>query len=267
MIEGTTPAGWLRDAYGRHEFRYWDGERWTGQVADGSEVTTDAVGPKEVVKVATPLTPPAGGDSSVIGATPGMSGGKKTGLIAGGVVLGLIAVVALLGGSAKEPTTIAAGGSTSTTVAASSPASTIALPTTAAPTPAPAIAVAPTTVPPVTAPPKTAPPKTAPPTTADPYANETVSQRNARKKAESYLDVSAFSRKGLIEQLEYSKFSTADATYGTDILRTDWNEQAAKKAKSYLEISAFSREGLIEQLEYTGFTRPQAEFGARAVGL
>jgi len=106
-----------------------------------------------------------------------------------------------------------------------------------------------------------------PPTTAVPYANETVSQRNARRKAADYLDYSAFSRSGLVEQLEYEGFSTEEATYGVDALNVDWSEQAAKKAADYMEYSSFSRQSLIEQLEYEGFTHEQAEHGADSVGF
>ncbi len=88
-----------------------------------------------------------------------------------------------------------------------------------------------------------------------------ASQTNAVRKAESYLDFSAFSRSGLIAQLEYEGFSNADATYAVDTVRVDWNEQAAKKAASYLEFSAFSRQGLVDQLLYEGFTPAQAEHG------
>jgi hypothetical protein len=34
--------------------------------------------------------------------------------------------------------------------------------------------------------------------------------------AESYLEYTAFSRSGLIDQLEYEGFTTAQATYGVD---------------------------------------------------
>ena len=37
---------------------------------------------------------------------------------------------------------------------------------------------------------------------------ETAGQENARESAEGYLDYSAFSRKGLIDQLEYEGYST-----------------------------------------------------------
>jgi Protein of unknown function (DUF2510) len=41
----ATPApgspGWAGDPFGRHQWRYWDGTRWTEQVADGSTQSTD----------------------------------------------------------------------------------------------------------------------------------------------------------------------------------------------------------------------------------
>jgi hypothetical protein len=96
---------------------------------------------------------------------------------------------------------------------------------------------------------------------------ETVNQKNARQKAEQYLDYSAFSRQGLIQQLEYEGFSAIDAEYGTDAINADWREQAALKAKQYLEYSSFSRQGLIDQLLYEGFTQKQAEYGVSTTGL
>ena len=95
----------------------------------------------------------------------------------------------------------------------------------------------------------------------------TISQRNAVRTAKDYLDYTAFSRAGLIQQLEYEGFSTADATYAVDHITVDWNEQAAKAAKSYLDYSGFSRSGLIDQLEYDGFTAAQAAYGASSAGL
>lgn len=97
--------------------------------------------------------------------------------------------------------------------------------------------------------------------------NETVSQKNAVKKAKSYLDFSAFSHDGLIKQLEFEGFLSADAIYGADNCGADWNEQAVKKAKSYLDFTAFSKQSLIEQLIFEGFTNEQAEYGARQVGF
>ncbi|QRY53819.1 Ltp family lipoprotein [Mycolicibacterium septicum] len=95
----------------------------------------------------------------------------------------------------------------------------------------------------------------------------TASQRNAVRTAEDYLDFAAFSREGLIEQLEFDDFSTADATFAVDHITVDWNEQAAKAAEAYLDFSGFSRGGLIDQLEFDGFTSAQAAYGATASGL
>jgi hypothetical protein len=104
--------------------------------------------------------------------------------------------------------------------------------------------------------------KSAPTTKKTPGAlSGTVSQQNAYRKAESYLKYSAFSRSGLIGQLEYSGFSTADATYAVDSLGTNWSQQAVKKAADYLKYSAFSRSGLIGQLEYSGFSTAEATLG------
>lgn len=94
----------------------------------------------------------------------------------------------------------------------------------------------------------------------------TVSQQNAVRKAKEYLSVMPFSYQGLIEQLEYEKFSNADATYGVDNCGANWNEQALKQAKQYLSVMPFSREGLIEQLEYDKFTNAQATYGVNNCG-
>lgn len=100
-----------------------------------------------------------------------------------------------------------------------------------------------------------------------PVSSETVSQKNAVRQAKAYLGYSAFSHDGLVAQLEYEKFSHADAVYGADNSGANWNEQAAKSAKNYMEYSAFSRGSLIEQLKHEKFTQAQAEYGANAVGL
>ena len=89
----------------------------------------------------------------------------------------------------------------------------------------------------------------------------------AVKKAKSYLDTSAFSYTGLIEQLEFSKFTHDEAVHGADNCGADWMEQAAKKAQSYLSFSSFSHESLVDQLMFEGFTPEEAEYGTSSVGL
>lgn len=97
--------------------------------------------------------------------------------------------------------------------------------------------------------------------TSDLSGEMTLEQENAVETALSYVEYSAFSRSGLIDQLEYEGFSSSDAKFAVDRIDADWNEQAAKSAASYLEFSSFSRSGLAEQLEYDGYTSSQAEYG------
>jgi hypothetical protein len=92
-----------------------------------------------------------------------------------------------------------------------------------------------------------------------------MSQQNAVQQAKQYLGYTSFSRLGLIQQLEYDDFSTADSTYAVDSLNVDWNAQAVQQAKQYLGYTSFSRQGLIEQLEYDNFTPSQAAYGVSVV--
>lgn len=94
----------------------------------------------------------------------------------------------------------------------------------------------------------------------------TMGQKNALDSAVRYLEYTAFSYSGLIEQLKYEKYSHADASFAADHCGADWKEQAAAKAKVYLDYSSFSRDRLIEQLEYEGFTHEQAVYGVEQNG-
>lgn len=94
----------------------------------------------------------------------------------------------------------------------------------------------------------------------------TAGQRNALKSAKDYLSFTTFSYEGLVDQLEYEKYSHEDAVYAADNCGADWNEQALKSAKNYLSFTAFSYKGLIEQLEYEQFTKEQATYGADNCG-
>ena len=94
----------------------------------------------------------------------------------------------------------------------------------------------------------------------------TTGEQNALDSANRYLSFTAFSRTGLIDQLEYEGYTTQEAEYAADQCGADWMEQARKKAVNYLEVSAFSESGLIEQLEYEGFTHEQAAYGVSLCG-
>ncbi len=101
------------------------------------------------------------------------------------------------------------------------------------------------------------------PTQTSPAAasNGTVSQQNALKAAQQYLNYTAFSHDGLVAQLEHDQFSQADATYGADNSGADWNAEAIKAAQNYLNYTAFSQGGLVAQLEHDQFTQAQATYG------
>ncbi|MBS0483012.1 MAG: Ltp family lipoprotein [Proteobacteria bacterium] len=97
-------------------------------------------------------------------------------------------------------------------------------------------------------------------------------QANAARSAEQYLDMTGFSRRGLIEQLSSDAgngYGVADATAAVDSLTVDWNEQAVRSAKQYLDMTGFSCSGLIEQLSSDAgskYTKAQARYGAEQAG-
>jgi hypothetical protein len=100
----------------------------------------------------------------------------------------------------------------------------------------------------------------------------TNQQQNAVRSAREYLNFTAFSRQGLIDQLSSaygSGYSVNDATIAVDSLNVDWNAEAVQSAKDYLKLTGFSCQGLIDQLDspYGGqFTVAQATYGAQQAG-
>lgn len=110
--------------------------------------------------------------------------------------------------------------------------------------------------------PKETKPSSQPGRTTVPESSEVTSgMRNALKSAKNYLDFMPFSYSGLVEQLKYEGYTSAEATYAVDHCGADWYEQAVRSAENYLDLMAFSRSGLIEQLEYEGYTHDQAVYG------
>ncbi|WP_286161075.1 Ltp family lipoprotein [Arthrobacter sp. MYb213] len=95
----------------------------------------------------------------------------------------------------------------------------------------------------------------------------TLSQQNALSKASDYLDYTAFSKIGLIKQLEFEGFSNGDAKWAVERVSVDWNEQAALKAADYLDYTSFSKSGLTDQLIFEGYTKKQAAYGVSTTGL
>lgn len=85
----------------------------------------------------------------------------------------------------------------------------------------------------------TAKPTTAP--TKKPDSGITNGQKNALDRAKSYLRYSAFSREGLIGQLEFEDFSHQDAVYAVDHCGANWNEQALKRQRIIWNILLFPK--------------------------
>ena len=106
----------------------------------------------------------------------------------------------------------------------------------------------------------------APTAAADPLAGISLGRKNAIKSAESYLNYSSFSRKGLVDQLRFEGYTSDEAVYACDYLEPDWYAEAAEAAASYLRYTSFSRQGLIDQLLFEGFTEEEAEYGVTAAG-
>ncbi len=104
----------------------------------------------------------------------------------------------------------------------------------------------------------------------------TLSQQNAVKTALNYIDLMAFSRQGLIEQMssEYGdNYPRADVEYALSYLEknnlVDWNEEAAQCAQNYLDIMSFSRDGLYQQMTSESgdkYTKEQTEYALSQVG-
>ncbi len=52
----------------------------------------------------------------------------------------------------------------------------------------------------------------------------TLEQENAIQKAKDYLNFTAFSKSGLVTQLEYDGFSNEDSTFAVNNIEVDWKE-------------------------------------------
>lgn len=171
------------------------------------------------------------------------------------IVTGVLWLISAVGGAAS------AGAADDANLIAASPEPSITAEASVTPeaTPTPTPTLTPTETATETAKPE--PTEEAP--VVDEGPTETVSQANARESAEAYLAFTSFSRSGLIEQLEFEGYATADAEYAVAAVEktVDWSEQALASAEEYLDYTAFSYSGLIEQLEFEGFSSAQATYG------
>jgi hypothetical protein len=107
---------------------------------------------------------------------------------------------------------------------------------------------------------------------AEPTEPEMTSgQENALESAQDYLDMSGFSKQGIIQQLSSGAgegFPKADAVFAANHVDVNWNDEAVESAQDYLDMSSFSKDGLIDQLSSSageGFTVAQAQYAVDMV--
>jgi len=87
----------------------------------------------------------------------------------------------------------------------------------------------------------------------------------ARVTAHEYLVVVAFSRDGLINQMQIADGFPPDVSAeAVDALDVDWNEQALRAATQHLEGEPMTRDELVRLLtsEFGQYTIAQAEYAA-----
>ena len=75
----------------------------------------------------------------------------------------------------------------------------------------------------------------------------------ALDKAQSYVDLMAFSQADLRAQLEYHEFSYEAIEFALENVDVDYQAECIEKAESYLGLTSFSEADLREQLEYHKF--------------
>lgn len=83
---------------------------------------------------------------------------------------------------------------------------------------------------------------------------------DALASAETYLEHTSFSKKGLYEQLLFEAYSEEAAQHAVENVQTDWNENALLTAQERLKYSGFSEQGLYDQLVFEGFTAEQVQY-------
>lgn len=106
------------------------------------------------------------------------------------------------------------------------------------------------------------------------YQREQKRRRAAQRaleSAEAYLEIGAFSKKGLFRQLSSDAgegFPAEQAQYAVNHVKVDWKQEAVESARNYLEISPMSQQALLEQLTSDageGFTYEEARYAVEKV--
>ena len=89
----------------------------------------------------------------------------------------------------------------------------------------------------------------------------------AHKSACRFLEIGAYSRDGLVSQLESAGFTREQAVYGTDHCGADWDQQARIAILELLETSSNSEMGFFIKLTERRFTEEQAEMALASVDI
>ena len=89
---------------------------------------------------------------------------------------------------------------------------------------------------------------------------------HAAKDAQALIHAKAFSRQGLIEQLESMGHPHNAAESAVDTLEADWDEMALKQAASFLSYMTLSGRELTLLLTDAGFTEEEAAFAVENCG-
>ena len=94
----------------------------------------------------------------------------------------------------------------------------------------------------------------------------TPGQKNALRSARVVLfqGTEAFSRSGLIHQLKFEGYTTAQATWGVVHVHSELERGGCEERQGVpASLEPFSRSGLIQQLRFEGYTLGQATYGVR----
>lgn len=74
-------------------------------------------------------------------------------------------------------------------------------------------------------------------------------------KAQSYVEITAFSESDLRRQLEYHEFSPEAVQFALDNVDVDYQAECIEMAELLLEVTTFSEADLREQLQYNEFSK------------
>ena len=87
--------------------------------------------------------------------------------------------------------------------------------------------------------------------------------REALRDAQGFLDLTPFSRSGLVRQLTFDQYAADAAEWAADHLDINWRDQAVRAATDFLQFDDLGEAGLREKLGFEGFTPDEIEEAVR----